>query len=297
MRMRSNRMSPWRTKHSPRPTGWQVVRGVVTGLLALCVVASSAEAQKKAKKRVKQKPVAIERTEIVEADVSSRTIAVTSGFTGQEIVVFGSIHNSRQEHADHAYYDVVVTVEGAPAPLVLRRKSNVAGIWMNTTSVNFDRVPSFYAVSSTRPLEKIALREVYENLGIGFAHVPMTPRHGVAVRELVEYRKAVIRLKKDDKVYVQDDTGVTFIGRSLFRSSVMLPANVPVGLLQARVYLFREGKLLSSYAARLQLEREGVERWLHSLAHEHGFIYGLLAILTAVSAGLLASEVTRRRAM
>ncbi len=234
--------------------------------------------------------------EIVEADVSSRSIAVTSGFTGKEIIVFGSIHNSHQTAADAGYYDVVVVVQGAPTPLVLRRKSNVAGLWMNTTAVNFDRVPSFYALSSTHPLHKIAAPELFEDLGIGFKYIRMTPRYTVTEDAMKSHRKALIRLKKKEKVYVQDQSGVDFIGRSLFRSSVMLPANIPVGLLQARVYLFHDGAMLSSYTAELHLEREGLERWLHDLAKKNGFLYGLLAILTAVVAGLLASEVTRRRA-
>jgi len=256
---------------------------------------NTSEAKQKSATTQPPESGALRGAEIVEADVSSRSIAVTSRFAGKEIIVFGSIHNSRQTAADKRYYDVVVVVQGAPAPLVLRRKSNVAGLWMNTTSVNFDSVPSFYALSSTRPLADIASPELFEDQGIGFKYIPMTARHVVAKDEMKSFRKALIRLKRNDKVYIQDQSGVGFIGRSLFRSSVMLPANIPVGLLQASVYLFHDGALLSSYNAELQLEREGLERWLHDLAKKHGFLYGLLAIFTAVSAGLLASEVTRRR--
>ena len=271
------------------------VRLLILAAVSVATSASMVVAQP-AKKDVAPAKDAQLRAEIVEADVSSRSIAVTSGFTGKEIIVFGSIHNSRQSSADAGYYDVVVVVEGIPTPLVLRRKSNVAGLWMNTTSVNFDRVPSFYALSSTGPLDTIAAPEVFEGQGIGFDHIRMTPRYRVPDAEMKAYREALIRLKKKDKVYVQDQSGVTFIGRSLFRSSVMLPANIPVGLLQARVYLFHQGGLLSTYNAELQLEREGLERWLHDLARNNGFLYGLLAIFTAVAAGLIASEVTRRRA-
>lgn len=233
--------------------------------------------------------------EIVEADVSSRAIAVKSDFTGKEIIVFGSIHNSRQQSASEGYYDVVIVVEGAPMPLILRRKGNVAGVWMNTSSTQFDRVPSFYALSSTQPLRAIASAEVFADQGIGFSHIRITPRHPVKAEELAEQRAAIIRLKKKEKIYVQKQTGVTFIGRSLFRSSVMLPANVPVGMLNARVYLFHNGAMISNYTATLQLEREGLERWLHDLAHKNGFLYGLLAIITAMAAGFAASEISRRR--
>lgn len=265
------------------------------GCVAPIAVIDLHAAQQRSKTAAEGKAASL-RTEAVEADVSSRSIAVTSGFTGKEIIVFGSIHNSRQTSAQAGYYNVVVVVEGKPSPLVLRRKSNVAGLWMNTTAVNFDRVPSFYALSSTGPVAELAAPKLLEDLGIGFEYIRMTPRHPVPADAMKSYREALIRLKKKEKVFIQEDNGVAFIGRSLFRSSVMLPANIPVGSLQARVYLFREGALLSSYVAAFQLERGGIERWLHDLAHEYGFLYGILAILTAVAAGLLASEVTRRRA-
>ena len=46
--------------------------------------------------------------EKVEADVSTRSVEVTTGFTGHEILVFGAIDHSQQpeETAPH-YYDVV----------------------------------------------------------------------------------------------------------------------------------------------------------------------------------------------
>lgn len=234
--------------------------------------------------------------EVIEADISTRTIAVTSDFSGKEVIVFGSIHNSRQEQGKQPFYDVVVVVEGAPQPLVLRRKGNVAGLWMNTTSVNFDRVPSFYALSSTRALEQVASPEVFADLAVGFKHIRMSPRHPVSDQEYEAYRDAIIRLKKNDRVYVQDEHGVEFKGQSLFRSSVTLPANVPVGSLFVWVYLFHDGEVLAKYTGDLLLEREGLERWLHNLAHRNGFLYGILAIITAMAAGLAASEISRRRA-
>jgi uncharacterized protein (TIGR02186 family) len=232
--------------------------------------------------------------EIVEADISTRTIPVDSAFAGKEIIVFGSISRPVQRSLDDRAYDVVVVVQGAPAPLVARQKSNVAGLWMNTTSINFDRVPSFYALSSTRQLNAIADPEVFNDLGIGFAHIRMTPRHPVENDELANFREAVIRLKSKQKLYLRNHSGVRFRGRTLFRSSVMLPANIPLGLMSAHVYLFRDRQLLSGFSTSLQLEREGVERWLHSLARRQSFLYGLLAVALALATGVLASEVSRR---
>jgi uncharacterized protein (TIGR02186 family) len=238
-----------------------------------------------------------EQRESIEADVSTRSVAVTSAFTGIEVVVFGTVNNSRQESAEHGLYDVVVVVEGAPAPLVVRRKSKVAGIWINTKSVRFASMPTFYGIVSTRPIEEIASPAVLVEHEIGLEHVRMTPaghRAGMPPEELADFKAAVIRLKQRDRLYVRDEYGVIFIGRSLFRSSIDLPANVPVGQLTARVYLFRDGHLLSAYSARFNMAREGIERILYDLAYRAPVVYGVFAVVVAAAAGLLASAVFRR---
>lgn len=236
--------------------------------------------------------------ESIEADVSTRSVAVTSGFTGTEIIVFGTIANSRQKNSEEGLYDVVVAVEGTLMPLVARRKNQIAGIWINTQSVRFKNVPSYYAVASTRPLEDVADAETRQRLAVGFDHVVMTPRRDpsrYAGPDLAAFKNAIIRLKAEDNLYVRDDYGVSFIGRSLFRSSINLPANVPVGPLIARVFLFRDGQLLSQYSTQVRLEREGVERFLHMFSVRYPMLYGLFAVAIAVSAGLIASVSFSRR--
>lgn len=238
--------------------------------------------------------------EQVQADVSARTVSVTSSFNGTEIVIFGAVDNSQQPSAESGYYDVVIVVEGVPGRVVARRKNNVAGLWLNTSSITFDAVPSYYAIASTRPIEEIANAEFLTSHGIGFQHLRLTPAFGqaqaVSSEDLKEFREAVIRLKQKDGLYVEDKYGVAFIGRSLFRSTIELPANVTVGPFTTRVFLFREEKLLSQYSVRLSLEREGLERHLHSFAFGYPTLYGIATVMIAVAAGLIASTVFRKGA-
>jgi len=237
--------------------------------------------------------------EKIEADVSTRSVEVTTAFTGHEILVFGSIDNSQQPGGESGYYDIVVVVEGTPEPTVVRRKSDVAGLWINTSSVTFASVPSYYAIASTRPIDEIAGPNVLDKHAIGFAHIKLTPGPGYQwsfrEEELAAFKAAVIRLKRQEGLYVMEaKDGVTFIGRSLFRSTIALPANVPVGPLVARVFLFRDGEVISAHIARVTLERTGLERLLHSFAFRYPFTYGMFAVILAVMSGLLASAYFRR---
>ena len=228
--------------------------------------------------------------------MSTRSVAVTSSFTGTEIVIFGSVDNSRQQTAESGLYDIAIIVEGTETPVVARKKSNIAGLWINTQSANFSGVPSYYTITSTRPIEEIAETQVLSDNAIGFEHVGMTPspETKLSAAELDEFKKAVVRRKQADNLYQKRDYGVVFIGRSLFRSTITLPANVPVGPLSARTFLFKDGKLLSSHTSKVSLQREGIERLLHSFAFDYPLLYGIFAVLTAVAAGLIASALFRR---
>ena len=238
--------------------------------------------------------------ESVQADVSARNVAVTSSFNGTEIVIFGAVDNSQQPSAESGYYDVVIVVEGVPGRIVVRRKNNVAGLWLNTASVAFDNVPSYYAIASTRPVDEIASEEFRALHGIGMSHVKFQPafnqKHPLSTEDLKTYREAVIRLKRKEGLYLDDQYGVGFVGRSLFRASIVLPANVTVGPFVTNVMLFREEQLLSRYTVRLNLEREGLERHLHAFAFRWPMLYGLMTVAIAVAAGLIASTVFRKGA-
>lgn len=241
-----------------------------------------------------------EARETVQADVSSRSVAVTSSFTGTEIIIFGAVDNSRQSSPESGFYDVVISVEGTPTRLVARKKSNV-GIWLNTASITFQSVPSYYAIISTRPLDEIADPIILRDNDIGFEHVRMTPisgwETGVTTGELEDFKSAVVRIKQRERLYIERTVGgVVFIGRSLFRASLDLPANVPVGPLVARVHLFREGRLLHTFTSRVTLRREGLEHFLHTFAFGQPLIYGLATVLISVAMGLAATTLFRRSA-
>ena len=236
--------------------------------------------------------------ESVQADVSLRSVPVTASFTGTEIVIFGTVEFSRQPSAEAGLYDIVIVVEGPPSRLTARRKSRTAGIWINTQSVNFESVPSYYTILSTRPLDEVGGEPVLRENEIGFQHVRMTlaKGHGATLTGalLQEFREAVVRLKRKENLYAQQPHGVAFIGRSLFRASVKLPANVKVGPFETRVFLLRDGELLGQYRTRLDLERDGVQRYLHTFAFDYSLFYGIASVIIAVASGLLASTLFRR---
>jgi uncharacterized protein (TIGR02186 family) len=234
-----------------------------------------------------------QRPEIVQSDISMREISIQSNFTGVEIVLFGSIDFSKAPAPDEKPYDVIMVVRGPDRPLVIRRKERIAGLWMNGDSKTFSAVPDFYAVLASRPFRAIASEEMLKPLGIGFANLD----YGKTVEgdnTDDEFRANLIRLQQEHRLFQESDDAIGFIGRSLFRGSVDLPVNVPIGRYTTQVFLFRDGKLLSQSQSSLQVHKVGLERVVYMLAYRYPLTYGLLAVLIAISAGLLAWTAFRR---
>jgi len=233
------------------------------------------------------------RSEQVQSDVSQREISIQSNFTGIEIVLFGSIDFSRAPSPDEGPYDVIMVIRGPNRPIVVRRKERIAGLWMNGASETFPAVPGFYAVLASRPFRAVASEAVLKKLGIGFSNLDFgKTADGETAND--EFRANLIRLQQDHELFQESDDAISFLGRSLFRGSVALPVNVPIGRYTTQVFLFRDGKPLSQSQSSLQVEKVGVERVVYMLAFHYPFAYGLLAVLMAVSAGLLAWTVLRR---
>lgn len=242
--------------------------------------------------------LAAKKVEKIESDISSRNIAIESNFTGSRIVVFGTIENSLQAEKEIGLYDIALAIRGPKRPIVTRRKARVAGIWINQDSLTFANAPGFYAVMSNRPLPDIAKQKVLDKHGLGFHSLDLIPEKSSGVEtpmgELAEFGEAAVRIKQKEGLYTYNPTGVVFVGRNLFRATLDLPANVPVGTYASDVYLLRKGKVLSHNRSNLTINKQGFERFVFSAAFDYPLIYGILAVIIAVTAGLLASAITRR---
>ena len=146
-----------------------------------------------------------------------------------------------------------------------------------------------------RPVDEVAPKPVLYQLGIGFENLRMVASENRRSKELGEFKQAVIRLKKTTGLYQEEGYAVSFIGRSLFRATLSLPATVTVGEFTAWVYLFRKGELLSTFKARLNLERSGFEQMVYVFASRLPLLYGITAVAIAVIAGFIASALFRKR--
>jgi len=220
------------------------------------------------------------RAEALVADLTSHLIAITTGFTGASVVLFGATDGPG---------DVIVAVRGPEREMTVRRKSRVAGIWVNTQQVTFVNLPSFYAVAASRPIADILSPAAAAFYRLGIANLKLaasTPAPSVVVDA---FRTALERTQQEAGLYVERMGKVDFLGERLFRTTITFPSNVPTGTYLVEVFLVRDRDIVSGQTTPLVVSRVGVDAAVFEFSTRQPGFYGAIAVLTAVVAGWLAS--------
>src|SRR5690606_25815583 len=109
-----------------------------------------------------------------------------------------------------------------------------------------------------------------------------------------EFTAALRERMQSSELYSELVGGVQFLSRSLFRATLHLAPNVPVGTHRARAFLFRNGIFVKETSAALNIRKAGVEQRIYEFAHQESLIYGVLSVLLAMLTGWLGRLVFRR---
>ena len=96
------------------------------------------------------------------ADASRHLVAITTGFVGTEVLLFGATEGEG---------DVIIVVRVPARRVVVRRKGRHAGIWINYAEMTFRDVPSYYWLASSKLIETLLRPASVDRHGIGVQHL------------------------------------------------------------------------------------------------------------------------------
>ena len=230
------------------------------------------------------------------ASLSNRQVMITSNYTGVEIVLFGLVERDTSSPARRNPYDIVATVIGPRETLRVRHKQRVLGIWVNTAARTFVDPPAYLAVLANRPLDLITNAENRRKLQIGIADTTLPELINNDIGEVANepFRGALVRLMDERGLYSEEANAVTFLTPTLFRASIKLPAQVPVGDYTVDVKLFADGNLIGHTALLFKSVKVGFEQFVVEAARNHGLLYGVATACMALLTGWIASVAFRR---
>jgi uncharacterized protein (TIGR02186 family) len=213
-------------------------------------------------------------------DLVSHLVAITTGFDGSNVTLFGTIEGGG---------DVVVVLRGPERETVVRRKSRNAGIWLNTRSMSFANTPGFYQVFATKPVDQIVPANLRQLNEIGVDMLRLVPSGRVDPEQVPAFRAALVDSLQAEGLYGRGTGPVTMRGDSLFRATLAFPPNVPTGSYSVQVFLFRKGEIIAAQTTPLIISPIGLEADLNIFATDQAVLYGVVAVLVAAMAGWTAT--------
>lgn len=142
----------------------------------------------------------------------------------------------------------------------------------------------------------MANRTVLDELGIGLNHINLAVSgvSNVPLADRDDFRRAFVRLREETGLYSEQETSITFLTDTMFRTNIPLPANIPVGKYKVKSFLFHHGDVVSQTEQTLDVAKTGFEQITFELAQNYPLVYGLLAVALAIFTGWLAGVIFRR---
>lgn len=248
---------------------------MIRGLILLLLSAATLQAE------------TVSREKIV-AGLSQNRVSITANFDGSEILIYGAVMRDAPAPSDNPM-EVIITVEGPSGGLVIRRKEKVAAIWLNRAAVRIDSAPSFYAVATTGPLGVILSNTEDQRHKITIDRAIRAVGISSEADNAGEFVDALQRIRLQDDIYRVDQGAVEFVEETLFRTDVVLPANLTEGDYLVRIFLLRGGVVVDDQERVIGVRKAGLERFLFNLAHQQPFVYAAVSLFLAAFAGWAAS--------
>ena len=230
------------------------------------------------------------RDPILVPDISEHDIVLRQGFTGADLLLFGAILDPAGGRAAEAY-DVVVVLKGPAEPIRIREKERLFGIWVNADSTAFRSVPSYYALASSRPVEELVDERTAAIYELGLRWLQLSPTGSIDPEEQQRFSAGLVDLRERQGLYAEYEGGVAVAEGVLYRARLPIPSNVIPGRYVAETFAIRNGRVVTSATAEVQVRKEGFEGTVAREAVDHSFFYGLFAVGLSVFMGWAAGRL------
>ena len=106
------------------------------------------------------------------------------------------------------------------------------------------------------------------------------------------WNQNLIKIKKDKNFF--KEYKIKIVDNKLFQTRVFFPSNTPPGTYKINIYQIKNNKILNEKNKIIIIKKTGIGNTIFNLAHDQPVIYGIICILFAIFAGLLAATIFRR---
>jgi uncharacterized protein (TIGR02186 family) len=221
----------------------------------------------------------------VQMKLEPNVILMDATYSGTKLLVSGAI-------AEDA--EAFVRITGELKDMKLKKKGRALGLlWMNLGSVEIRQAPSVFLLCPSKALQ--ANQDSWRRLGLGFEglkkRVDVTP----ASEDKDALFEEFVRLKESMGLYAMYEKAMAYGSTSgstkPFTATVKIPSDMPQGLFKIEAFAIRDGAVLATGAKDLKVAEVGLPAMMSSMAFHHATLYGILAVMVAILAGLITGVV------
>jgi len=194
---------------------------------------------------------------------------------------------------------VIVRFLGDSCDLHMKQKGKLFGImWMNLDSLIFKGVPSVCIVSSAQDFDQLANKAGTEASAIAslrLSSIKQNTRIESNGNNQAEAFEELIKLKSHEGLYLETSGNISYgeaaEGQKSFRADIPIPSRLAPGSYVVELAAVSGGEIVVRSEQPVTVNLVGFPALLSRLAFGHAALYGILATVIALLAGLAIGMV------
>lgn len=225
------------------------------------------------------------------AEVQPTRIPITFGYHGATLTVSGESAPTD---------DIVVKISTEPTDTHMKCKTKVGGVvWMKKGGIEFKGLPLTYMLYSTAELTGILdpATLVAEGLGYEALNAKATLKLDDGKPADHYWFEEFIKLKEKERLYsIHEGTVVRHHGATgnQFQVTVDWPYQAQPHNYNVEVLAVRDGLVVERASTQLLVEQAGLVAALSGMATKHAALYGIMAVIVALAAGLGVGAIFKK---
>ena len=188
----------------------------------------------------------------------------------------------------------LILVRGHGEDVHLKKKGKVGGLlWMNMGDITFQHTPCVYMLYADSDLSAGL------DAKVGFAAlkkvIDIIPASGDKNFLFGEF----LKLKKSESLYAVHPKSISYTpGNSnmrSFKATIIIPPRMRPGDYTVQAFAVKNGHVLNKTSEDLRIKLTGFPLQIDRLAFDHSLLYGIIAVLVALTAGLFIGIVFKSK--
>ncbi len=196
--------------------------------------------------------------------------------------------------------DLIIKISSADGHEVLKQKGKVAGfLWMNTGTLNLEKVPNLYSIYSTKNIEDILSSDEMDKYVIGYPALNRNIEIKPALNEIERSKwfNEFVKYKESSDLYKTSSGKIMTSakdGKQAYYILTAWPYQAPPGDYLVTVYAVKDKKVLEMAEAKVRVEQVGIVKTFASMAKSKAALYGIISIVAALTAGFGVGLIFRK---